>query len=272
MSEFDYYHPYCPEPSPEYNATRYVRCDNHDGCFVEECCEANTYWNDAKGACDHIPGFQKPNVGEQSKPEPKAKPEPEPAPEPAPEPVDNPPAQSPIEVEKDHHPLVGTCDVVLPTSCENPCTTMSEFDYYHPYCPEPSPEYNATRYVRCDNHDGCFVEECCEANTYWNDAKGACDYITGFQKPNVGEQSASIPYPASRPASVPSPPNCHIDDDCADDFCCSPHGWCGQGDAYCKRGPAHTSSSNCQVDEDCANGFCCSVYGWCGTGPEYCSP
>ncbi|GJN11457.1 hypothetical protein PR202_ga29652 [Eleusine coracana subsp. coracana] len=63
---------------------------------------------------------------------------------------------------------------------------------------------------------------------------------------------------------------------CRDNLCCSQHGWCGLGSAYCGTG---CQSGPCCVNARCGrqagnavcpNNLCCSNAGYCGLGSLYC--
>lgn len=150
ISGFEAYQPYCPQQTQHYEATRYIHCDHQGGCFVKECCDPDTYWNDEAKACDHIGGAQSNVTTYPTSPATKV------------------------------HPTLGTCDAILPTGCNNPCySRISGFEAYQPFCPEENGgnDYNRTRYILCDYHGGCFVNECCDPDTYWNNEAKACDHI-----------------------------------------------------------------------------------------------
>mmetsp|Transcript_6447 Transcript_6447/g.18959 ORF Transcript_6447/g.18959 Transcript_6447/m.18959 type:complete len:646 (-) Transcript_6447:273-2210(-) len=150
---FEAYQPFCPQQVDHHESRKYIHCDFNGGCFVKECCDPDTIWNDKRKACDHI---------EMANPE-----------------VSSPVAATyPTSPATKVHPTLGTCDDVLPTDCNNPCYRgISGSGAYQRFCPGNSDLYNRTRYVLCDYHGGCFVNECCEPNTYWNDEAKACAHI-----------------------------------------------------------------------------------------------
>lgn len=63
---------------------------------------------------------------------------------------------------------------------------------------------------------------------------------------------------------------------CANNLCCSEHGYCGSTTDYCGarcQSQCGGSSGRCgsqAVGALCPNGACCSEHGYCGTTTEYC--
>ncbi|KAI3635476.1 hypothetical protein MIR68_006114 [Amoeboaphelidium protococcarum] len=78
---------------------------------------------------------------------------------------------------------------------------------------------------------------------------------------------------------------------CAEGYCCSAYGFCGQGDLYCGNGcqdlwsgaDCYQNVSQLPVDTEgrcgvidgieygCSAGNCCNEWGYCGTGALYCA-
>jgi len=68
---------------------------------------------------------------------------------------------------------------------------------------------------------------------------------------------------------------------CPKGYCCSEYFYCGNTEAYCKKGWYSFYSgegSGCKYDNRCGIGLyarcmnneCCSKHGWCGTTADYC--
>jgi len=74
---------------------------------------------------------------------------------------------------------------------------------------------------------------------------------------------------------------------CAEGYCCSKWGWCGQSESHCTMEEGCQSefgackpAKNTNVDPDgrcgkgigsCAEGYCCSKWGWCGKSDNHCN-
>mmetsp|Transcript_40931 Transcript_40931/g.74924 ORF Transcript_40931/g.74924 Transcript_40931/m.74924 type:complete len:112 (-) Transcript_40931:65-400(-) len=68
--------------------------------------------------------------------------------------------------------------------------------------------------------------------------------------------------------------SCSAEKPCTNGLCCSEHGYCGSGDAFC--GPGCQPDAGicpadlCSAESPCADGECCSQWGYCGVTTEYC--